>query len=281
MTLRTVICVLAVLAAHPLKADDTSPVQTAVVDDDTFVAISSISEASINVLSVIQNYELVGSLAGYALDYGTKQEGTAPGTDITGSGGRELLITEFSGGAHCCFTYYLYAFDPSFHLLAKLDTADAGASFKNLDGKPGFEVVTADLTFAYWKTYYAASPKPRVVLDWNGSDYVPSPTLMAAPAPSAGTLQAEAVKVASSDMWTASDLNPALWREMLDLIYTGHADLAWAFFEEAWPQGREGQDAFLKDFKCQLATSPYWDTVAGMNGLVPDRSPDCPDDTAS
>lgn len=266
-----------VLAALPLAApaEDGPALETVAVDDTTTVAIAHMREASTDVLMVIRDYELVWSQSGYMLAFGAPPgQEIAPGTDITGSGIAELLVSEFTGGAHCCTTYHILALEPFVRVLATIDTQDAGARFEDLDGRPGLEAITADTTFAYWNTYYAASPKPQVVLAWNGSAYVATPALMAAPAPSAGDLKAEAAAVAASDQWTADQMDPDLWRTMLDLIYTGHADLAWSFLDDGWPQGRDGKDAFRTALLCQLATSPYWDAVSQMNGL--DAPTGCP-----
>ncbi len=245
-----------------------SPVTSLAIDENTTVAIATVEATHTDILAVIVDGELVWSQAAFILQFGAPPgQDIAPGTDITGSGVPELLISEYSGGAHCCTTYYVFAFEPFFRRLAVIPTLDAGARFEDLDGKPGLEVITADMTFAYWNTYYAASPKPRVVLAWTGADYVAAPELMAAPPPSPEALASQAAEIAASDQWTPDQLDPDLWREMLELIYSGHGDLAWSFLEAAWPSGRDGQEAFRAAFLCQLATSPWWPALSAMNGL--------------
>jgi hypothetical protein len=56
---------------------------------------------------------------------------------------------------------------------------------------------------------------------------------------------------------------------MLDLIYSGHADDAWKFLDDAWPSKVQGKDAFARDFRAQLAKSKYWPTVEAMNSAKP------------
>jgi len=51
---------------------------------------------------------------------------------------------------------------------------------------------------------------------------------------------------------------PPFWGRMLDLIYTGHEDLAWKYFDEVWPPSKLGQALFVRDFKKQLSESRYW-----------------------
>jgi hypothetical protein len=52
---------------------------------------------------------------------------------------------------------------------------------------------------------------------------------------------------------------------MLDLIYTGNMDSAWKFFDKAWDKSFNGKKKFLREFREQLQTSPYWFQIRKMN----------------
>ena len=56
-----------------------------------------------------------------------------------------------------------------------------------------------------------------------------------------------------------NDFEEAFWGDMLDLIYTGHEDLAWQYFDMVWPAKKAGKGKFLADFKEQLSKSAYGD----------------------
>jgi hypothetical protein len=45
---------------------------------------------------------------------------------------------------------------------------------------------------------------------------------------------------------------------MLDLLYTGHEDLAWKYLDLVWPVNKVGKERFLSDFKARLAESYFW-----------------------
>jgi len=45
---------------------------------------------------------------------------------------------------------------------------------------------------------------------------------------------------------------------MLELLYSGHPDLAWQFFDMAWPPEIKGKDDFLRKFRTRLQRSPFW-----------------------
>jgi hypothetical protein len=69
-----------------------------------------------------------------------------------------------------------------------------------------------------------------------------------------------------------------LWNTVLDLIYTGHSDLAWKFINEAGPKAQPGTNATLADFCSVLKVSPYWPdlepTVKDMPSACANAKPD-------
>jgi hypothetical protein len=55
-----------------------------------------------------------------------------------------------------------------------------------------------------------------------------------------------------------ADLGEAFWGRMLELIYSGHEDLAWQYFDWAWNPRKKGKENFRKDFEKQLASSEFY-----------------------
>ncbi len=53
----------------------------------------------------------------------------------------------------------------------------------------------------------------------------------------------------------------ALWRKMLNLIYSGNLAQAWKPFDLAWPEGLAGKQEFLEEFKAQLKASLDWEQI--------------------
>jgi len=180
------------------------------------------------------------------------------GTDITGLGKPDLILNEWSGGAHCCFTLHVLELSDHPREIAIVHAQDSDyAHFEDLDHNGTYEFVGSDFTFAYWHAGFLQSPAPRIVLRFNGNGYELAPDLMHKPAPSTANLEAAEHQVRTGD-WQAEYPPPVLWETMLDLIYTGHSDLAWKFLDGAWIAGRPGKNGFLRDFCGKLATSPYF-----------------------
>ncbi len=191
------------------------------------------------------------------------------GKDITSDGEPDLVVSEWTGGAHCCFLFYVFRIGKEFRKLATIDAAHGDLPpFQDLDGDSNLEIVLYDWTFAYWNASFAFSPAPKVILRFHDNTYRLANDLMRKPAPSQKELekQAKEVREILKDFGeipysSASDL----WGVMLDLIYTGHAKLAWQFLDMAWPKDLPGKEGFLNDFRAHLSESPYWPEIQALN----------------
>lgn len=188
--------------------------------------------------------------------------------DITGDGQANLIVSEYTGGAHCCLLLHIFELEPTFRQVQSIDAKHSElVHFRNLDEDPALELRMHDWTFAYWHTSFAESPAPEVILKYDGRKYVMSPDLMRKPSPGTRELKALAVAVRSSPEWHENPrrVPVRLWAEMLDLIYTGNMSQAWTLVDASWPGGVTGKREFLEAFKAQLETSPFWKDIRILN----------------
>jgi hypothetical protein len=206
------------------------------------------------------------------------------GMDITGDGQPDLVISEWLGGANCCLLLHIFEIGLTFKKLGTIDAkfGDSGPHFVHLDKDsktPGLAIQIHDWTFANWNTDFADSPAPKVMLRFSDNAYRMSPDLMRALTPPDSNREASAAAVrnyapsAKGGAWPHAEVTPQLWSTMLDLIYAGHADEAWKFLDRAWPPKVQGKDVFARDFRAQLAKSPYWPAVMAMNASKPQAAP--------
>lgn len=191
----------------------------------------------------------------------------AMGRDITGDGKPDLVISEWTGGMHCCYPSHIFEIGEEFRKIASLDAQHGEVHFANLDGKPGLEATLPDWTFAYWKTSFAESPAPEVILRFQGGKYRMAGDLMKKPPPDSAVLERKVRKVLGDERWKEREVASSLWGVMLDLIYSGNAEVAWKFFDRAWPPEIKGKEQFLADFRSQLSQSPYWPEIKSLNNL--------------
>lgn len=196
--------------------------------------------------------------------------------DLNNDGSLELIIQHYSGGAHCCYQYWIYSLGETLQKLALLEPKDSALLFNDLNGDGIYEIEGVDKTFAYWQSDYASSPSPRIVLTFTADGLKLDAEKMRRPAPIETELANTVMRVRSElgrnisshqdETWRAAGIPPAMWSNMLDLIYTGNGDKAWEFFDRVWRTGVKGKKEFRAAFTATLESSPYWEGIRELNG---------------
>jgi len=65
------------------------------------------------------------------------------GSDLTGNGRPDMMVTSWSGGAHCCFKHYIFELEPKLRVMAALDDGDTDLGhFEDLDHNGRYFYVT-------------------------------------------------------------------------------------------------------------------------------------------
>jgi hypothetical protein len=191
------------------------------------------------------------------------------GQSITRDKQPNLVVSEWTGGAHCCFIFYIFQIGDRFKMIDTINTEHGGDSdFKDLRHDGDVELVTHDWTFAYWNASFAQSPAPAVILRCEKGKYRPDLEMMRKAAPTAAELDRMAEgfrqkfkESANSEADNPWSMPPELWGKMLELIYTGNAKSAWKLLDLSWPAEKSGKNVFLSEFVKQLSTSPYCNTL--------------------
>ncbi len=176
---------------------------------------------------------------------------TAPGPD--------LIVTTYSGGAHCCST--IHVLQPGSPIQRQtIEIRDSG-----LIVEPGPNDAPrlrfADYGFAYWKAPFSESPAPEVVLSYDPARgrYAADGAAMRKRAAVRGTLADLAAKIQAAFADAPPDtLPPALWRHMLDLVYTGQAKAARDLLDQGWKRDEAAKARFWDEFRDQLYKSEIW-----------------------
>jgi hypothetical protein len=200
----------------------------------------------------------------------------ANGVDITGRGHPNMIVSEWTGGAHCCRADYVFELEPEFRLAAQLEGADDDSShFADLDRNHRYYFLTSDWTFAYWPSSFAGSPSATVVLrfidDAKGGSYHLALDKMRKPPPGPAKWKEDVATARETFAKDGLEIDggATVWNPVLNLIYEGHADLAWKFLDEVWPVKFKGKEKWTGDFCSLLKASPYWPDLQGSMGAMP------------
>jgi hypothetical protein len=90
--------------------------------------------------------------------------------DLEHNGQPDVVLDLYSDGAHCCTIEQIFSFDPGTmtYLRAEHDFGDPGDRIVDLTHDGRFEFLTADDSFAYEFTDFAASGLPIQILTFSG-----------------------------------------------------------------------------------------------------------------
>lgn len=176
--------------------------------------------------------------------------------DIDGNGVVDIVISEWTGAGHRDQRLHILELGTRLrHVATVAGTHAATARFEDLDGDGRMELLTHDWTFANWRTSFADSPAPDVVLRFSKGAYRPAWSLMRRAAPD---VAAAAAKLVDDPAWAQNEVPPALLATMLDWTYAGQGAAAEQLLAATWPvTNAEKRDAFWRSFQAQLVLSPY------------------------
>jgi hypothetical protein len=187
------------------------------------------------------------------------------GTDITGDGSPNMIIYEWSGGAHCCHRSLIFEMSADFKLIATIAGEHSHPCFKDFEEDGKYEIIVNDWTYQYWPGSFADSPAPEVILHWNGHEYVVAYDLMKRPAPYHNELIQKANDISQSPEWSVQynrlNVPRALLDYALDLMYSGHEDLGWTFIKMAWSPKFPLDSVLMEELLDRMNASPYWQQI--------------------
>jgi hypothetical protein len=186
--------------------------------------------------------------------------GDPGGRDMTGDSIPELVVTLWSGGAHCCYSTTVYSVGDEMKTILAHAGGNCQGSFEDYDGDGSLEFATCDDRWAYVHCDFASSPMPPVVFAY---DRVAGEYRLATPryasryrdAIAADLAQAQTLLSKSGGRDLGSDkctvLGPAL-----SLMYTGRFSDGVALLRGLY-RGPD-RESFEEDTVEQVQSSPLW-----------------------
>jgi len=233
-------------------------------------------EAGDSTLQISHNGQIVFRKASHSFSIGhgigaQKYDQLIPvGSNISGDGFHNLVVTEWTGGAHCCYVTHVFDLGNTLREMVAIDNKDSDTShFERRSGERGLLFITYDFAFAYWKASFADSPAPKVILRYCNGEYRLADDLMRRPAPNSMQLKRLYSSVRKELSWSGNIPSSTLWSAMLDLIYSGNTGAAWKLFDLIWSEKSTGKAEFRDEFQKQLETSDYWEQIKLLNDGKP------------
>lgn len=182
------------------------------------------------------------------------------GQDINGDRLPDIVVSEWSGGAHCCYSTSVYSVGPAVRPLLTLDSGDcAPGEFADLDGDGVLELATCDSAWGYRYCAFAFSTLPPVVYAYDAALATYRVATPRFAARFRGDIESSLTEArahfASPARETMLDKCVAL-RPALYLMYTGRVDEGRGLLRSLY----RGADAaaFEADVTSHLQASPMW-----------------------
>ncbi len=197
-----------------------------------------------------------------------------PGLDMDGDQVPDMIVsTRPSAGRGGKYVVLSLSDPPA--IIAEI-TSSPGARFDLRPATSGNTTIITTLDTSWTNSQWAYShldresgpgPQPLITMRLKHGRTEIVASAMRQPAPSPGVLAAKAARVredlrrsARADGVKYLTMNE-YWGTAVELMYSGHEDLGWAFLEDAWPEGVEWKEAFLAEFRQILYSSPHWERV--------------------
>lgn len=241
-------------------------------------------------------------------------EAPPPGTDIDDDGDPDLLIFDWSGGMHCCFTIYHISLGEVPTLVAKIDAGHSIPRFEDIEGNGIFEMLLQDTSYAYWNACFAESPAPLVIYSIQNECYEINGELMKKYTlnrndsddfvceiePEGFQTRIQELKNGYVRLATTEDLEeqqsswvpfwcgrnvivePQVWELMTNMIYAGQVSEAFEALSCIWPADIPDKDYFVWNLILKIEDSwfapqlPWFDQIDAvfMEGKPANVEPD-------
>ncbi len=197
--------------------------------------------------------------------------------DINGDGVPDVVVREYTGGAHCCTIDHLFSLgqDGLRHIELHHGHGDPdlpGGRFIQADDDPALEVRTLEWTFAYWYLPFSASPAPEVILDYRSfekslqKEYLLHIKRIKLPTKRWQAMLERARELAKAQ---PGPMQPGqfstLLADVLDLVYGGNAHAAREYLAVAFAGRERDKLVFLIEFGIQFSSSSHVADLLRLN----------------
>jgi len=153
----------------------------------------------------------------------------------------QLVIMQYTGGAHCCWVYKIYDFQPQLHLIFDDESYGDSLGYElhpvDIDGDGQYELTQAVMTFDYFHMSHASSVFPAAVFAYNdkAGKYLPankkfSSYLLGDVENNLRRLESAKANLDHKALAPSEQYLSAVLCVFLDRVYAGREADGWRFF---------------------------------------------------
>ena len=229
----------------------------------SFDAATSISTATIK-----KNGKTLATLNNGGLGKDSTEIGLFP---FLGEKTKQLVIMQYSGGAHCCWTYKIYDFSPKLRLL--FDGEEYGPDSigyelhpEDIDGDGRYEFTQAVMTFDYFHMSHASSVFPSALFSYDEKRriYLPanrkfSSYLLEDMEGDVKRVEKEREKIDHNNVIANERYLSAVLQVMLKYIYAGQEANGWEFYDREYQL--KNKTEIKMDIKKALRSDPVYQSI--------------------
>lgn len=186
-----------------------------------------------------------------------------------GGEAKQLIVMQYTGGAHCCSLYKVYELGPRLQLIfdgEDYDSVGNTLSPKDIDGDGRYELIQSVMTFDYFHMSHAYSIFPTAVFSYNEKKhkYLPanrrySGYVLEGLDEDLKNLETARSKNDPDNIMTREEYLSAVLQVMMKYIYAGKEAEGWAFFDREYKLYNETE--VRADIKNALASEPVYRSI--------------------
>lgn len=227
------------------------------------IIISSAGDQSCELVDIVKDGESVyhdEDIGAHFYFGDSLDEGHKPFLDILGTDTKNVVLSKWTGGAHCCYTLSVFELGLEFKSIAHIEGGNFLPFFKDInnDGIP--EINVTDDFLAYEFSSFAFSASAKVILEYSEGTYKVSAKLMRKPAPDLSSLENKIQnwKEELREPFEGDFPPPSLIQTITDLIFTGNKEFALSIIYQSWPAEISGMDDFIRRYEEALRKSNFY-----------------------
>ncbi len=180
--------------------------------------------------------------------------------DLAGKGNANLVLSKWTGGAHCCYSLFIFELGQDLKSIAHIEGGNFLPYLEDLNKDSIPEIKVTDDFLAYQFSSFAYSANADVVLEYREGAYGVAADYMKKPAPDFRSLNKKISSWQKAFRQTEAGDHPPrpFIQTITDLVYSGNKDMALDVIDRAWPTDIPGKADFVRGYEDALRESRFY-----------------------